>query len=143
MLSETDKAYLAGLIDGEGSIVIEDCNYRKNVTLRMNITNSHIETLQELKRLYGGCLYIHRSKQLNRYKPVGQLGFTARRAAWILKEICPYLRIKKEQGQLALQFAETITPRLHNGKRLSLEVKEKRRQLREQISKLNKRGPSE
>lgn len=139
MLSETDKAYLAGLVDGEGSIVIEYCNNRRNTKLRMNVTNSHIGTLQELKNLFGGYLYVRQDKRIN-HKPIGQLGFTAKQAREILVAIYPYLKIKREQANLALQFAETLLPPHNNGRRLTEDELSFRASLKNQISKLNKRG---
>ena len=140
MLSETDKAYMAGLVDGEGSIVIEYCNNRRNTKLRMNVTNAHIETLEGLKNLWGGHLYRRPPNKIKNHKAVGQLGFTAKQAWEVISSIHPYLRIKRKQADLALEFAKTLLPPRCNGKRLTEDELSFRANLKDQISKLNKRG---
>ena len=139
MLSETDKAYLAGVVDGEGTITLAHYKGDDLVNLWFFISNTNIKTLKELQSLWGGSIGIELARE--GCKPVGRLRFGPKRAGEILKLIQPFLRIKKEQCQVALQFRDTISNR-HSGGGIPPIILNLRYQLREEMKLLNKRGLS-
>jgi len=140
MLSETDKAYLAGMVDGEGTITLS--YYRpKALGISLSIYNTNIGVMKDLQELWGGHLTI--SPARGRSKSGGRLGFGQNQAVVILKEIQPFLRMKKEQCRVALQFADTVSKHhAGGGKGVPPHLRELRTQLKEEMRVLNKRGVS-
>jgi len=139
MHSEVEKAYLAGLIDGEGSIGIDAHGGLRTPSVRVTITNSCIELLEEIAWLWGGAVTTRRIRKFN-WKATADLRVGAKTAVDILEEIQPYLRIKRAQCQVALDFAKTVNPKEHRSKALPLDVIQYREELRQIMLSLNKRG---
>ena len=108
MKTETDKAYLAGLVDGEGHIGITTAMQRKGDgywrthCLIVTVSNTHLETLAWVKSLWQGTLVVR--KQPRNKVPIGNLRWSSRQAVEVLNDIKPYVRIKATQLELALQF---------------------------------------
>lgn len=107
MLGEVEKAYLAGLLDGEGSISIHWGRHRRSLqdfSVEISIANTDITTLEELRsclRNFGlrANLYVQHRGEHN--KPVGQLRISNHMDALsFLNAILPYLRIKREKAKL-------------------------------------------
>ena len=139
MATETQKSYLAGLIDGEGCIVITAPRPKKGTTnwyghyLCVVLANTHIPTLDWVKSLWGGCFIVR--NQPKQRVPIGNLRWTSAQATEILMEVKPYLRIKEAQASIALLFSESIKRR---GDVLSKEEWNDREELRLAISQLNR-----
>ena len=141
-LTEIQKAYIAGFVDGEGSISLLK---RKNIEchtwqycfrIQINVTNTFKAVLDEMQAITGvGKVYLHsRGTEKNRTCYRWQVrGLKARSLLW---EIIPYLRVKKHQAEIALNFPyyEGIK------KRTKGEYVEQIRMFL-QIRDLNKRGP--
>ena len=148
MRSVAEAAYLAGFIDGEGSIAITASKLMNGVkngglALIMKITNTNKSVLEDIASLWGGRLAL--SYATTGAKPVFALYWGAKDAGTILGEIKPYLKIKKEQCDIALQFQSTLKGYSRNcGKgnfeRLSAEEVQLRHGLRARLQRLNKRG---
>lgn len=100
-------AYLAGLIDGEGCIGfrLEKRKDRTNSYLRiiLTITMTNFEVLSEVHKQCGGYLgkYIDKRPQ-NRQQWRWAVG--DKTAIAVLKQISPYLIVKKNQAKLAIAF---------------------------------------
>ncbi len=139
MHSPTERAYLAGLIDGEGSIGICTFGGHRVPAVVLTITNSCIEVLEEMADLWGGNVTTRRKRAFN-WKETADLRTGAKTAVEILKEVKPYLKIKQAQCQVALKFGKTVNPKEHRTRKLSLQTIRYREQLRQEILKLNKRG---
>lgn len=133
----TDKiklSYLAGIIDGEGSISI--MKIRGFYTLRLRVNNTNFELIDWLKINFGGFIYLT-DKNGNR-NAIKTWEVTSRKAATLLKEIQPLLIVKKEQAKIALSFQSTVTSVL--GTNLAEEIKTEREEYRKQIMILNTKG---
>ena len=145
MRTETDRAYMAGFVDGEGHIgigLLSTNTGRKRHTLNVTVTNTHIEALNELSEIWGPKVVNLRQRQDN-WRPTGDIKWNTGAAAEMLRELQPYLRIKKEQCRIALEYAETINrPRFH-AKYVEQDVWEERERLRLEIRALNSRRPAE
>jgi len=101
-------AYLAGLFDGEGCIRIAKVNNGETFgySLQIAVQLLYQKTILEIYQCFGGSV----SSSLMKKK--GQKSYTwyccGFKAAEILELMFPYLREKKEQARLALDYAETI-----------------------------------
>lgn len=100
--TETDKAYLAGLIDGEGCVgvyVSEKRSYRP----RLSITNTNKEVLDWVAETFGGYVTTRSNgngcKTVHRWNAHG-----ATLPAQICAAVLPYLKIKSDQARLILSF---------------------------------------
>jgi hypothetical protein len=107
-LSETNKAYLAGFIDGEGCIHISKWQGKNNRTpvycLNVVISQKGAKSkflLSALRDLTGGIGSIHEesadpSMQAWRINPND--------AVDLLKAVLPYLILRKEEAEIAIEY---------------------------------------
>lgn len=111
--------YLAGFIDGEGSLMIARCFVRRYGTTqyrsRLTMANSDRRILVRIKRDYGGIL-VTRVHPQAKWKDGYQLVWTSGLIRQYLPLLLPHLRVKREQAALLLDFLRhvTETPRLHD-----------------------------
>lgn len=149
MIATTEqKAYLAGIIDGEGCIRI--CKQRPRAInrdystiyfLRIEVRMVDREAIDFLKSVFGGGVYVYKNHKSS--KPViFDWIVSHRNAVKIIKDIYPYLRVKKNQADLALKFSETIgkVGRNKNGtsKKLTNRILSIREHLFEEMKKAKK-----
>ena len=153
-ISEVELAYIAGLFDGEGHVFItikKSTNKMRTQVhvLRVGITNTYRDVIEWLYELFPTYLYKRiRHKDHPTWKPCFFWETSSGNAMDFLKIIYPYLRIKKEQAQLAIEFQTNWRDRRFNARRqimkTSPEVLEKRQWYRDEISMLNKqKSPAE
>ena len=101
-LSETDKAYAAGIIDGEGCICIRHKRNQKNVN-SVDITMCERETIEYMAKLMGSKVHtIVGEGTLKR--PRYTTALHSQKARDFLVEILPYLRNKRAEATLFLDF---------------------------------------
>ena len=93
---DTDDAYTAGLLDGDGSIGL----YMRGtyIQVQVHITLQDLETLEWVQSIYGGA--IQKMPTINAWHPSDRVGF--------LRQILPYLKIKKEQANFFILFTEGL-----------------------------------
>ena len=142
MRSETDKAYLAGFLDGEGHIGIARLrtpNGRGRHTLTVTITNRHIDALRDLAVLWGARVAGVRQRR-EHWSHVADLRWSTNAALRLLQEIEPYLRVKREQVKIALEFAATLRVKRSTSPITDAEW-ENRERLRYAMQLLNSRKP--
>ncbi len=102
-MNTTNLSYFAGFFDGEGSIGIMKSRVRgKNWSpehrLQISIGQNDGGTMDWIVENFGG--HLHRVKRDNSY-----YWLTSNRHAYeLLKTISPYLKYKKPQADLAIQF---------------------------------------
>ena len=105
-LLETEKAYIAGLFDGEGcvSIIKDDRTGQGNhkspsYSLILIISNNNKEVLEWLNKKTGiGNLAKRKNQRLYDWK------LSRKGTEIFLNKIYPYLIIKREQAELAIEF---------------------------------------
>ena len=100
--------YLAGMLDGEGSITID--LYRKVYTradykLHVTITNKNIDCLKFIQNEFGGSLYSVRS---NYGTTIYRLQWLGNAAKDMLRTVVDKLIVKREQAELALLFPVNV-----------------------------------
>ena len=112
--SEADKGYLAGLIDGEGSVVITTSvnkNGKRYHHLYLSISGSDQQTLLDLAEEWEGTVYSAGKTRTLGNKPVSKLSWHNKNAAVILSTVRPYLRMKIDQADVGIKFASLIRVR--------------------------------
>ena len=140
-MRDIDIAYIAGLFDGEGHVTIADT--KTGISLRAAISNNNILILQWIIDSIGmGCLYKESQKYLKNTNIIKldcyRLHLTGYEAGLFLTMIEPYIRIKKKQVNIGIEFAKTYIRRLNLGKKITQEIKEKRMLYRNEVLELNK-----
>ena len=99
--------YLAGMIDGEGTVAINQSPPTKNGFKRylpwVRVCVNQQEPLEFLQSLFGGNL--RRRQTTNDY----ELEWNGTKAQAIIKLVINFLRIKKEQAFLLLDFPQHET----------------------------------
>ena len=105
-MSEWQKAYIAGIIDGEGCIQSSYPKSRRFV-LKITIGMTHKPTMEWLSSIFGA-----RAIEQNRYNPNMRrnwyIALPAARAGHLLKTIYPYMLTKQEEADVAIQIWDTL-----------------------------------
>jgi len=107
-LSETDLAYLAGFIDGEGSIHIS-IQHEEWFQPIISVSNSHKETMGWISSVLGAkCVYQYDKRpESGNWKSMYLASITGQRKILrLLQLIHPYLKTKKVQAKLMMAFCE-------------------------------------
>lgn len=109
-LNPTEWAYLAGLIDGEGSIIISkqqrkgsrSPTYQAQLDIKMG--DDALPMMQEFHREIGGWLGLDKYAQ-RRYKhPFWNWRMGSIRLLRVLESVEPFIRVKTRQVRLAIGF---------------------------------------
>jgi len=132
--------YMAALIDGEGSILIEVQSPRENrkyyyYGLRLIIINTNKDLMDWLVKHFGGKI-LARKKIIGR-KLCYRWSKCSRQAAEIIEACQPYLIVKKNHAQVFIEFMNTMGI---TGWNVSQETREYRQFLYEKMRKLTKTG---
>jgi len=134
-LKAVDAAYIAAMIDGEGSIMLIRAHKNEYRRIWISISNCDKKMLEWVSQKIGiGKVY---SKKIynERHMPTFFYRIDGRRSLPLLKQICPYLRTyKKERAKLILKYFLKLTPR--NGK-YSEKMLTKKKIFTEKFMKLN------
>ena len=107
-MKRTDLAYLAGILDGEGSISIHKHKDKSShlgycYQLVINVANTNEWLINWIHLSFGGWIY--KKRMISRhYKQVYLWSASSLQAKTLLELVLPYLRIKKPQAEIALQF---------------------------------------
>ena len=134
---ETQLAYLAGIIDGEGTFYIGTTNNGRKFNSRIYVVNTNKELIEWLKNNFGGLVYQRTSKSNPHWKT---------RYEWVLDKsaidtVChlliPHLIIKKKHAEIMIDFRNSFI----KGKRpvISEYIMAFRKSCHEQIKILNHR----
>lgn len=107
-LAEVEKAYLAGLIDGDGSIILSFYQYstgakgiHSQISCAISVRSANKDFAQEVMRMLGG----RRTKEIeeNYYEVI-----ISRQAdlLQLMEALLPYLRLKRKQAEVMMEFLE-------------------------------------
>lgn len=137
----TDKAWLGGIVDGEGCIDMYSRNNHssKYYIIRIVIANTNKNAMDFIQNNYKK--YCHRYIQIPKSKKAKEchiIQFSTQNAIRLLKDIKPYLKIKKKQANICIKMNKSIIK--NNRKKLSPKVVHYRKELYAELKKLNKRG---
>ncbi len=144
--SKTDWAYVAGMIDADGSICISKTTAKARngrpywlFDCRTVVSNTSMDLMRWLKNKFGGYDKLTVNAISKKAKENGQKsikpcyvwqmeGYKAQER--FLLAILPYLVIKREQAILALEFVRMM----------GIKNPEKRAEIQEKMSKMNRTG---
>lgn len=116
-MSKATTAYVAGLIDGEGSIHAVHGSKRPGFlggSVRIpypavTVAMTHRGVIDWLGQLLGTPVQLHNHTNLRRnpsYKPQYRVTVTGERARALCREVLPYLRVKHEQARTVVDWPE-------------------------------------
>ena len=141
-LTETQKAYLAGIIDGEGCITLRRAHKKRSGTtqysLQLVISTTSIKLRAWLETIFRLKPHIW-NPQLKDIHPNWRLQYAfhlnGAPASSLLSIVLPYLVIKREQAQLGVDMCETKG--FHQGIPLSQETIEIMEEMYQEMCSLN------
>lgn len=99
-ITDIEKAYIAALLDGEGTISIQSQGGRTARPI-VAICNNNLECLLMVKELFGGEIYPKGIQARNKRWKVNSLNDVIK----FLEEVLPFVLIKRRQAELALELA--------------------------------------
>src|SRR3990167_2270479 len=152
IMSKTTAAYIAGFIDGEGTITIKRTHIKESrcYDVNLSVSNTNKDIIQWLQDSYGGTFHIStygndKWKTIYRwtlYRSHNLIGF--------LQTIKPYLRIKKRHAEIVLEMNKFLGHGFVTYKRnekgqiiehfVNDDIRKKREELYQEIKILNHRG---
>lgn len=134
--TETELAWAAGIVDGEGCICIYGRHGRVSkkgvhaLQLIVNVTNTDPRMPIKMKEIFGGHLTGSVERRNNpRRRPCMVWTITGKPAGSALVKMMPYLVVKREQAEVAVAYVGTIG----GGGKLADGVSEHRESLRGQL----------
>lgn len=140
MNKETEKAYLAGMMDADGHFSWRGGRYNSP---DIGVANTDIKLMNWLKNNFGGSFnfepickincpkkennknHICRKQIMYRWHAVGE------RAAIIIRIILPYLKIKTERAEEVLSESEKSYKKLKRPKRRDFHIKKETKLMKE------------
>ena len=114
-LSDTDAAYIAGLVDGEGTVTLTRKHKDENRQLAISISSTEIALLEFVRSATGVGKITNKKSSSSLHSPSFAYAVYNRQALALLAQIQPYLKsYKRKRADLILQEYVAMTPR--NGK---------------------------
>jgi hypothetical protein len=100
MQPNTEHAYLAGFIDGEGSFGVS------NQSISLRVTNTHFPVLERLRELWGGAVILHGEGDGVR-RTSWQWQLYGEKVTTAIRDMWDHLREKRPQAGLLLEWRDT------------------------------------
>ena len=136
-----DATYLAGFFDGEGTVGLRHAHRTRNIdgkdsfTLRIRITQTNEDVMNWVKIITGtGTVY--KKKTAPGFKDAWEWATSGTMAVQVLREMYPFLKVKRLQAEIAFKFGDTIKPK--RGNPLSIEERQYRYSLRKEMDVANR-----
>lgn len=108
LLSELEKAYIAGLVDGEGSIHMTKRDIRRTAYPYVCITMTHKGVIEWLAEKFGNtAMYIAPSQERgfkNPTRPAYSCRLGGKRAKLLCKVLTPYLKVKSKHAKVLARY---------------------------------------
>ena len=135
-MTSEEKAYIAGIIDGEGSIMLISFHKNQYPSPMVSIISTTLELLKWIRRTIAkGTIINKKNYNIDKHKSSYTYYLRYNDAIELLEEIEPFLVInsKKKRAQMIINGYKLITPR--NG-RYSDELLQKKKQFYEEFLQL-------
>lgn len=136
-LTVPQQAYLAGMIDADGHIGIYNRATAKGcgARLRLSVSNTDTTLLEWIQATTGIGSIVPKDKGNARCKPTYEWVTSAEAAASVLKQVIPYMIVKRARAELAIEYQVGLSDPIN---RADVESRER---YRAEMLRLNKRGP--
>ena len=126
--TEEELAWLAGWLDGEGYFGVGKSG------CRIQVANTHKPTQEYTRDHFGGAVYQHnRTRRKANWRPQYRWQVNGADAARISRLVLPYLHEKQRQAEMLIEWWELGGG---SGKRLGPEAKQRRAEIKEEITRL-------
>lgn len=103
----------------------------------VEMNNSDVGVMQYLRSVIGPNRYHIHKKSVENHKTMYQLRVPTNVQKWLLEEISPYLKIKKRQAEIVMDFIELLNHKEHGKEDANLEDRER---LYREVHDINHRG---
>ena len=124
-LDGTDAAYIAGLIDGEGTVTLTRKHKKDYRQLALSISSNERVLLEYVLKRTGVGFITNKRKSAKHHAPSYNWAAYNRQALAVLKQVLPHLRsYKRKRTNMILKTYLEVTPR--NGKYTKELLDEKR-----------------
>lgn len=145
LMAEKDAAYMAGFLDGEGTIGI--CKARRKESRAgfryqayMSLANTNLAVLVRLRDVCGnGRLSLSYTAAHPNHKVGYVLRFVPGQLRHLLPQLLPYLQVKRQQAEVVLAFLALAKV----GRNLNDQEWQRAEELYARIRTLNRRGTDE
>lgn len=105
VIPERDIIFLSGVVDSEGCILIKTANNCYNLVLE--VTMAHKPMVEKFLHILGfGSFNSVKRKQITNQKQAWRYSASGEGAKKIIELILPYMIVKKEEAEMALEFLE-------------------------------------
>jgi len=123
-LNAIEAAYIAGLIDGEGTITLSRRNRNKKRGLVVSISNTEKDILNYVQDTVGAGKITNKRTTSSNHTPSYAFNIANRQALGLLRYIAPFLQSHKaKRASLVLQDYVRLTPR--NGRYTHDQIQER------------------
>ena len=124
-LSDTEAAYVAGIIDGEGTIGLTRLHSGENRRPVVSVSSTERPLLEYIKSIVGAGRITNKACSSPHHSPSFAYVVVNRQALAVLQRVKPFLRTyKAERARLLLDEYLKVTPR--NGRYTDAQLKAKR-----------------
>jgi LAGLIDADG DNA endonuclease family protein len=111
-LSDSEAAYLAGIIDGEGTITLTRTHRGENRRPVVSISSTELPLLEYVRSVVGAGKITSKRRARNYHSPSFAYTLFSRQALTLLGPVSRYLRTyKSERARLLLDEYILVTPR--------------------------------
>lgn len=143
--TDVDNAYLAGILDGEGTFCIslqyDKRDGKKQFQIVIQIGMTDLPLLLWINARYGGKIYRHSNKkQKAHWKDSYVIQWKPKNILRLASQIFPHIKIKKAQLELLIRWMnEAYIPERGTAgmEKLTPEIRQLRETMREQMMSLN------
>lgn len=119
-----EAAYIAGLIDGEGTVTLSRKHRNENRQLVVSISNTELRLLEFVLHKVGAGKITNKKTYSAKHTPSMTYTISNRQGLDLLKQICPYLKsYKYERTLMVLEHYVRLTP--GNGKYTNQQIEER------------------
>jgi hypothetical protein len=142
VMSATEAAYMAGMVDGEGSVTLIKAAWKRNragfqFQPLLTIANTFRPVLERLVEMCGNGRIVATYNTKHAAHKVGyRVVFTSNQIRHVLPQLVPYLVIKKRQAELLIEYLGEWRKGLH----ITDESYRRGEDFRQQLRALNQRG---
>lgn len=114
-LGIADAAYIAGIVDGEGTVTLSRLHRNEQRRIVVSVSNNERALLEYIRQAVGAGRISNKRTYGARHAPSFHYQISSRQALDLLRQITPYLRTYKAiRARMALATYLEVTPR--NGK---------------------------